>query len=81
MAGCFPEKLIWCLIENICQGSKVNNPEVSILRYITTYFFYCIEIIIVLLLLFLNYCFVNYTVYANCDTKHDSTKRVHKYIN
>ena len=23
MAGCFPEKLRWCLIEQVCQGSKV----------------------------------------------------------
>jgi len=23
MAGCFLEKLIWCMIEPVCQGSKV----------------------------------------------------------
>ena len=38
MAGCFPEKPRWCLIEQVCQGSKVlsvlNGPEDRILRYI-----------------------------------------------
>ena len=25
VAGCFPEKLRWCLVEQICQGSKVQS--------------------------------------------------------
>ena len=29
MAGCFPEKLKWFLIEQVCQGSKVFS---SVLR-------------------------------------------------
>ena len=39
----FPEKLRWCLIEQVCQGSKVksglSNPEDWVLRYIRTYLY------------------------------------------
>ena len=27
MAECFPEKLRWCLIEQVCQGNVFSNPE------------------------------------------------------
>ena len=41
VAGCFPEKLRWCLIEQVCQGSKaqsaLNNPENGILLYVRTF--------------------------------------------
>ena len=40
-SGCFPETLRRCLIEQVCQGSKVlsglRNPEDWILRYIRKY--------------------------------------------
>ena len=43
MAGCFPEKPRWCLIEQVCQGSKVesalNGPEDWILCYLSTWLF------------------------------------------
>ena len=40
MAGCFHEKLRWCLIEQFCQGIKcktMNNAEVWILSYVRSY--------------------------------------------
>ena len=40
MAGCFPEKLSRCVIDEVCQGSKMLNllssPDYQILRYIRT---------------------------------------------
>ena len=39
MAGCFPEKLRLCLIEQVCHGDKcsvLSNPEDWILGYIRT---------------------------------------------